>query len=213
MSRWQLLLWAKSIVPRWTVVRLDTSQLVDPNSRAYKRNTNTCQTSRKRECIFIYIYYIVSYIFIDIKYIGSLDSTLDMLPNMCWIVLLFFGCQVAVKVQRPDVREQVTLDLFVVRQIASIGRVWWGDILRHSSAWYSCELCCCLVWFCLAFLWRIEISFSLFFKSWNSLSASPSVDFLTANLKFLSCRGPEQILCIPWRFICANWKVCLSAVD
>jgi hypothetical protein len=163
--------------------------------------------------IYIYIYYIVSYIFIDIKYIGSLDSTLDMLPNMCWIVLLFFGCQVAVKVQRPDVREQVTLDLFVVRQIASIGRVWWGDILRHSSAWYSCELCCCLVWFCLAFLWRIEISFSLFFKSWNCLSASPSVDFLTANLKFLSCRGPEQILCIPWRFICANWKVCLSAVD
>ena len=29
--------------------------------------------------------------------------------------------EVAVKVQRPDVREQVTLDLFVVRQIASIG--------------------------------------------------------------------------------------------
>ena len=32
------------------------------------------------------------------------------------------GREVAVKVQRPDVREQVTLDLFVVRQIASIGR-------------------------------------------------------------------------------------------
>ncbi|CAL1141530.1 unnamed protein product [Cladocopium goreaui] len=31
------------------------------------------------------------------------------------------GREVAVKVQRPDVREQVTLDLFVVRQIASIG--------------------------------------------------------------------------------------------
>lgn len=31
------------------------------------------------------------------------------------------GRDVAVKVQRPDVREQVTLDLFVVRQIASIG--------------------------------------------------------------------------------------------
>ena len=33
----------------------------------------------------------------------------------------FEGSEVAVKVQRPDVRQQVTLDLFVVRKIAAIG--------------------------------------------------------------------------------------------
>ena len=40
------------------------------------------------------------------------------------------GLDVAVKVQRPDVREQVTLDLFVVRKIASIGEETQRDFKR-----------------------------------------------------------------------------------
>ncbi|CAK9010824.1 unnamed protein product [Durusdinium trenchii] len=45
------------------------------------------------------------------------------------------GRQVAVKVQRPDVREQVTLDLFVVRQIASIGS--FSPIERYARQFRS----------------------------------------------------------------------------
>lgn len=43
------------------------------------------------------------------------------------------GRKVAVKVQRPDVREQVTLDLYVIRQFAKLGSIVpFGNLARES---------------------------------------------------------------------------------
>ena len=86
-------------------------------------------------------------------------------------LLLLFSCQVAVKVQRPDVREQVTLDLFVVRQIASIGRVWW--VTSFATAVLGIRAGCVVVvvvvvvvvWHVFFICGELTFIFVVFFKS------------------------------------------------